>query len=94
MSTQEVLRQQTRNAVTEVLRLQTKIGVLETRLKQVEPDWSNSETLLTEAWKNPFIPVDQRFLIADGAIAWRNRVIANLRERLAKYESTTQNPHT
>lgn len=78
----------------EVLRLKTKIGVLETRLKQVEPDWSNSETLLTEAWKNPFIPVNQRFLIADGAIAWRNRVIANLRERLAKYESTTQNPHT
>lgn len=39
-------------------------------------------TLDTEAWKNPFIPLEERIQIVDGAVAWRNEVIANLRKQI------------
>ena len=47
-----------------------------------EPDWSSSETLLSEPWKNPLTPMDERLVIADGAVAFLNGVINNLRAQL------------
>ncbi|BEG72376.1 hypothetical protein RVBP21_0040 [Pseudomonas phage BRkr] len=39
-------------------------------------------TMETELWKNPFISVEERLEIAEGAIAFRNEVIRNLQGRL------------
>ncbi|QYV98853.1 hypothetical protein [Pseudomonas phage U1B] len=39
-------------------------------------------TMETELWKNPFISVEERLEIAEGAIAFRNEVIRNLQDRL------------
>jgi hypothetical protein len=47
-----------------------------------EPNWDESETPLLSSWKNPFIPLSDRLLIADGAIAFRDSVIQNLRNQL------------
>lgn len=41
-------------------------------------------TLDTEMWKSPFISMEERLEIADGAVAWRNDVIANLRRQLTE----------
>lgn len=51
-------------------------GWLERAKKQVRT------TLESELWKNPLLPIEERIEIADGAIAWRNDVIANLRKQL------------
>lgn len=56
--------------------------------KMNEPDWSDSKTLLSECWKNPLHPMSDRLLMADGAVAFRDAVISNLRKRLkAAHES-------
>lgn len=52
--------------------------------KVTEPDWSNSKTLESEVWKNPLLPMPERLQIADGAVRFRNDVIANLRAQLAQ----------
>lgn len=46
-----------------------------------EPDWSASKTLESEGWKNPLLSKNDRLQIADGAVAWRDEVIKNLRSR-------------
>src|SRR5690554_376594 len=46
-----------------------------------EPDWSDSKTLESEGWKNPLLSKNDRLQIADGAVAWRDEVIKNLRSR-------------
>lgn len=56
----------------------------------IEPDWSNSETLPTEMWKNSFIPMNDRLEIADGAIAFRDATIVNLRKRLKFMENQVE----
>lgn len=50
---------------------------------EAPPDWSESPTAGGELWKNPLFTNADNLLIADGAIAWRDQVIANLREQLA-----------
>lgn len=55
-----------------------------------EPDWSDSRTLETEAWKNPLLSKNDRLQIADGAVAWRDEVIANLRQQLREKNGETQ----
>jgi hypothetical protein len=57
-----------------------------------EPDFSNSETLLMEPWKNPLCPVAERLVMADGAVAFERKVNANLRERLAAQPAPVQEP--
>lgn len=47
-------------------------------------------TLDSELWKSPFIDINERLEIADGAIAWRNEVIANLRRQLVDARKTEQ----
>jgi hypothetical protein len=47
-----------------------------------EPDWSTSKTLLSELWKNPLFSMTDRLLMADGAIRYRDEIIANLRNQL------------
>lgn len=47
-----------------------------------EPNWAESETGLCELWKNPLLDPSERLLIADGAIAFRDAVIKNLREQI------------
>jgi len=54
-----------------------------------EPDWSSSKTLLSEMWKNPSIPMPERLQIADGAVRFRDEVIANLRQQLASASPST-----
>lgn len=49
---------------------------------QQEPDWSSSETQVLECWKNPLHPMTDRLLMADGAVAFRDKTIANLRRRI------------
>ncbi|WP_328187009.1 hypothetical protein [Marinobacter sp. OP 3.4] len=51
-----------------------------------EPDWTESATLDSEAWKNPLLSKNDRLQIADGAVAWRDEVICNLR-------ATATHPH-
>lgn len=51
-------------------------------------DWTNSETGLLECWKNPLHSMSDRLRMADGAIAFRDKTIANLRSQLAAYQST------
>jgi hypothetical protein len=59
--------------------------------EQGEPDFSKSKTLLSELWKNPLYSLQDRLLMADGAVSFRDEVIANLRkqqeqgEPVAKY---------
>lgn len=44
-----------------------------------EPDWRNSRTAPHEVWKNPMFTVPDRLSMADGAVAFRDKTIANLR---------------
>ena len=44
-----------------------------------EPDWSNSETLPTEMWKNTLATFQDRLLIADRAVKFYQEVARNLR---------------
>lgn len=55
-----------------------------------EPDWSDSETLLSECWKNPHQTMQDRLLMADGAVSFRDKVIANLRDQLANSQTFRQ----
>lgn len=57
-----------------------------------EPDWTNSETGLLECWKNPLHPMPDRLQMADGAVAFRDKTIANLRLQIASYQSAQQLP--
>ncbi len=52
-------------------------------------DWSESKTLPSELWKNPMFSIEDRLLIADGVIAFRDRVIENLRNQLKEKNETT-----
>lgn len=45
-------------------------------------------TLDTEMWKNPHIDINKRLEIVDGAVAWRNEVIAQLRRQLADLQKS------
>jgi hypothetical protein len=49
---------------------------LEYRIKPVnqEPDWSNSKTGPLELWKNPMYSMQDRLIMADGAIAFLNKI--------------------
>lgn len=47
-----------------------------------EPSWADSKTPELSMWKNPLIPMNERLEIADGAVRWRDEVIANLRRQL------------
>ena len=47
-----------------------------------EPNWDNSETLPTELWKSTLLPMHERLEIADGAVAFHRKTIANLRAQL------------
>lgn len=48
--------------------------------------FKDSETLLSEGWKNPLFSIETRLQIADGAVAFERRVNDNLRKRLASFE--------
>ncbi|WP_148716456.1 hypothetical protein [Chitinolyticbacter meiyuanensis] len=48
------------------------------------PAFEGSKTGLHEPWKNPLAPIAENLEIADGAIAFRDGVIANLRAQLAE----------
>lgn len=37
---------------------------------------------MTELWDNPLFPIEERLEIAKGAIGYRDRIIANLRNQL------------
>lgn len=52
-------------------------------------DWSRSKTG-NEMWKNPFIPIENRLLICDGAISFRDEVIKNLRNQIKQIEKELQ----
>lgn len=47
-----------------------------------EPNWTDSETNVSEIWKNPLISLKDRLLIADGAIAHQRKIIENLRNKI------------
>lgn len=55
-----------------------------------EPDWKDSETLPSEGWKNPLYDFQTRLQFADGAISFRDKVIANLRQQLAKAQDNNE----
>ena len=57
-----------------------------------EPDWTNSETGLLECWKSPLHSMPDRLLMADGAVAFRDKTISNLRLQIASYQSAQQLP--
>lgn len=61
------------------------LGVMEYLVK--EPDWEFSETLPSESWKNPLLTFQDRLLIADGAYAFQEKVIKNLRTRIKVLEA-------
>lgn len=44
-----------------------------------EPDWRSSQTASHEVWKNPMFTAMDRLSMADGAVAFRDKTIANLR---------------
>ena len=60
------------------------LGTMEYLVK--EPDWEGSETLPSESWKNPLLTFQDRLLIADGAYAFQDKVIKNLRTRIKSLE--------
>lgn len=51
-------------------------------------DWSNSQTSPTDLWKNELLTIEDRLLIADGAVAWHREVIKNLRKQLEECRSS------
>lgn len=53
-----------------------------------EPEWEDSETSASELWKNPLIPMEDRLVIADGAIHFRDKVIRQLREKIKTLETS------
>ena len=67
-------------------------AALEQPQVEQEPDWTNSETGLLECWKNPMHTMPDRLQMADGAVAFRDKTIANLRLQLAAYKSAQQLP--
>lgn len=52
-----------------------------------EPDWEFSETLVSKSWKNHLLTFQYRLLIADGAYAFQEKVISNLRTRIRQLEA-------
>lgn len=56
-------------------------------LEKSNPDWSSSNTLPTELWKNPMLPITDRLLIADGAVFGHKTVADRLRKRLEEAEN-------
>lgn len=58
-----------------------------------EPDWSGSETVMSESWKNPLLPMPERLLIADGAVRFERDVNANLRRQLSEKASSAGDEH-
>lgn len=59
---------------------------------QQEPDWTNSETLPTELWKNTRYSLAFRLKVADGAVAFERRVVENLRSQLKQQPATHGEP--
>jgi hypothetical protein len=45
----------------------------------LEPNWDDSETSINELWKNPAYSMADRLRMADGAVAFRDKTIKNLR---------------
>lgn len=54
-----------------------------------EPDLKDSNTLLSESWKNPLIPVSDRLQIVDEAVDFRNKVIDNLRKQIEELNNVS-----
>lgn len=48
-----------------------------------EVDWSTSETMSLEIWKNGLHSLQECLQMADGAVAYERKVNANLRSQLA-----------
>lgn len=57
---------------------------------EAPPDWDESPTAVGELWKNPLFTNADNLLIADGAIAWRDQVIANLRQQLKEAKKDSE----
>lgn len=57
---------------------------------EAPPDWKDSQTAASEVWKNPLFTNADNLLIADGAIAWRDEVIANLRQQLKEAKKDSE----
>lgn len=55
-----------------------------------EPDWKDSDTLPSEGWKNPLYDFQTRLQFADGAISFRDKVIANLRQQLVRAQDNNE----
>lgn len=53
-------------------------------LKSAIIDWSDSETPDCSIWKNPLESDQKNLLICDGAVHFRDKVIANLRGQIAE----------
>lgn len=49
-------------------------------------DWTDSKTPDLELWKNPLISCEDALEIADGAIAFRNEIIKNLRNKVKELD--------
>lgn len=55
-----------------------------------QPEWTNSETSPFELWKNPSFGLTVQLEIADGAIAFRDKVIQNLRNQIVELEKQNE----
>lgn len=53
-----------------------------------EPVWTHSQTGALECWKNPLYSMSDRLRMADGAVSFRDQVIANLRSQIAALQSS------
>jgi uncharacterized membrane protein YccC len=64
------------------------------RAQLAQPDHTGSETPELSMWKNPLISMQERLQIADGAIAFRDGTINNLRAQLAQKVVLPERAHT
>lgn len=51
-------------------------------IKHVRVDWSESQTLPTELWKNPLFDAELQLQLADGAVHFERLVNQNLRQQI------------
>lgn len=72
----------------------TLASVSNAPLAEKLPNWEGSKTLDTELWKNPLCPMGERLEIADGAVAHRNEIIANLRRQLKERDAELEKKGT
>lgn len=57
-------------------------------------DWSDSQTMPLDPWKNPLLSIEDRLKCADGSIAFYREVIKHLREQLKQCQNNNQPPIT